>query len=42
MVNEGWAFEALMAMPACDFGFWLDAQAAHSKRQVEASKAGKG
>lgn len=42
MVNQGWGFEDLMRMPARDFAFWLDAQAAFSKRQAEEiDKAGK-
>jgi hypothetical protein len=38
MVNEGWSFHDLMVMRARDFGFWLDHQSQHAKRQMEASK----
>lgn len=43
MVNIGWRFDELMAMPAREFMFWFGAQADWSKRQAsEAEKKSKG
>lgn len=38
LVNEGWAFGELMAMPAREFGFWFGEQERLSRRRVEEAK----
>jgi hypothetical protein len=41
MVNEGWSFAELMALPAREFSFWLQSQTEYSERVAEAARSKK-